>query len=95
LLFGHRGNFVAGVRIRLASKYEVSIGDSMRRLVSDQTIERIGRGRPIRDMTFANGREPSPKPLLDNFGLPCCEGVLDRQISLRPDRRLICRVNGR
>ena len=88
-LLGRRRSFLAGVRLRWNSRHEVLVGERIRRLVRGQTIGRIGRGRPLRDLAIADRGESSLKPLLDNFGIYRCQGVLGRQISLRPDGRLI------
>src|SRR5262249_17761832 len=90
LLFGPRQSFLAGVRVRSASECEVLVGDSMRRPVIGCT----GRGRPVRALAIADRGEPTLNPLLDNFGFYRCQGVLGRQISLRPDGRLIRRADG-
>src|SRR5215467_10069159 len=84
-LFGPRRGFPAGVRVRSASKYEVLVGESKRRPVR----------RPVRGLAIADRGEPILKPLLDNFGIYRCQGVLGRQISLGPDGRLIRRTDGR
>src|SRR5262245_2293117 len=78
-LFGPRRSFLAGVRVRSASEYEILVGYSVR--------------RPVRGQTIADRGEPILKPLLDNFGIYRCQGVLGRQISLRPDGRLIRRAD--
>src|SRR5262249_45132511 len=89
LLDTHRSS-LAGVRLRSAGGYE----DSTRRPVKAQTIGRTtSRGRPVRGLAIADRGKPSLKQLLDNFGIYGCQGVLGSQISLGPDRRLICRTD--
>src|SRR5262249_10670011 len=70
-------------------------GDSKRRRVRGQTIGRTGRSRPVRGLAIADRGDPIPKPLLDNFGIRRCQGVLGRQILLRPAGCLIRRANSR
>src|SRR5262249_22451016 len=82
-LFGRRSRFPAGVRVRSASEDEVLVGDAKRRPVRRRGLAIADRGEPIL------------KPLLDNFGIYRCQGVLGRQISLGPDGRLIRRTDGR
>src|SRR5262249_3888729 len=90
---GRRRSFLAGVRLRWISRYEVLVGESMSRLVRGQTMGRTGGGRLVRDLAIADRGEPILEPLLDNFGIDRCQGVLRRQISLRPDGRLIRRAD--
>jgi hypothetical protein len=85
-LFGH---LLTDVHVRSASRYEVLVGDSMSR----QVRGRSGRVRPDRGPAIAGRQEPCLKPLFDNFGIYRCQGVLGRQISLRPDGRLIRRTD--
>src|SRR6516165_106763 len=85
-LFGLRRRFLTG---------EVLVGDSKRRRVRGQTIGRTGRGRPVRGLAIADPGDPIPKPLLDNCGIRRCQGVLGRQISLRPAGCLIRRADSR
>ena len=92
-LLGHRRNFLARVRVRSADGYEVCVGDSIRRPVRRQTIGRRGRDRPVRGLPIGHRGELRLKPLLDNFGIYRCQGVLGGQISPCPDRRLIRRTD--
>ena len=77
-LFEPRQSFLAGVRVRSASEYEVLVGDRMRRPVRGQTIGCTGRGRSVRGLAIADRGEPILKPLLDNFGIYRCQRVLGR-----------------
>src|SRR5262249_37848676 len=74
-LFGLRRRFMTS---------EVLVGDSKRRRVRGQTIGRTGRRRPVPGLAIAGRGGPIPEPPLDRFGIRRCQGVLGRQISLRP-----------
>src|SRR5262249_2377481 len=87
--FGRRRIFLAVVPVRLASGYEVRV---VRRPFKE-AIRRTSGGRPVRGLAVADRGKPSLKQFLDNFGIYGCQGVLGSQISLGPDRRLICRTD--
>src|SRR5262249_42430062 len=80
LLLAPLGRFLSGACV---GGYHARLGDSMRQPVRTHTARRPDRSRtirwPVRLLTIADREEPRRKPLLDNFGICRCEGVLGRQ----------------
>jgi hypothetical protein len=73
-------SFLASARIRPTRWYHALAGD--------------GNGRLARAYAIADCREPCLKLLLDNLGISCRKRVLGRKISMRPDGRIIGRMDG-
>ena len=98
LLFGPLRNFAARKRVRRARGRSPLVRDGMKRRSrgkSRRLTERLFLSRLVTIQAIAERGEPRLKPLLDKFGVCCCQGVLGRQIPMRPGGRLIGRIYSR
>jgi hypothetical protein len=99
LLVNPHRSFVVKTRVPPGDGYPASARDSMTRPGAGKTIRRPSEGRGLRPpatvLAIADCGKPSLKPLLDDSGIRRCQGILGRQIPMRPGRRLVRRVYSR
>jgi hypothetical protein len=86
---------VGRTRIRRADGQYALVRDVRWAISGQEIVTRAARCGTLRGLSIADLGESRLKPLLDNLGIRRGQGVLGRQIPMRPRSRLVSRIYSR